>query len=196
MREFWQRWHISLSTWFRDYLYIPLGGNRVSRARGAAATLIVFTLSGLWHGAAWTFLVWGLLHGLLYLCGRLKAAFLPAPRAPRWLRVLMAFHLVVAAWVFFRAASLADAFLIVQNIAAIFREGFVSRAPGAFTGTGFAFIAISGILCELIETPAVRAIVRPWLRVRWVAWSVYLALIAVVIVFGHQDDRQFLYFQF
>jgi alginate O-acetyltransferase complex protein AlgI len=105
VREFWRRWHISLSTWFRDYLYVPLGGGRASPPRVAANLLVVFALCGLWHGANWTFVVWGLYHGLFLAAERLGlgAALERAPRAAQHLYALL---VVTAGWVLFRAESL------------------------------------------------------------------------------------------
>lgn len=123
--EFWQRWHISLSTWFRDYLYIPLGGSRVSLARWGLNILIVFTVSGLWHGASWVFVIWGGLHGLYYLMekwfgpyGQALCSRLHVPeRIQTLLQVLLTFHLVLVAWVFFRAPSLHEALFILGRMA-------------------------------------------------------------------------------
>ena len=115
--EFWTRWHISLSTWFRDYLYIPLGGNR----RGTFATyrnlLIVFVVSGIWHGAAWTFAIWGLLHGAgVTLTRELERSSLYRERVPRVIKQAWVFGYVCFAWIFFRASSLSDATLIVGRV--------------------------------------------------------------------------------
>src|SRR5205085_7442553 len=121
--EFWRRWHVSLSTWFRDYLYIPLGGNRVARPRLYANLLITFLVSGLWHGARWTFVVWGALHGA-YLIASLLSADLRARiralsgvvRHPTLLATWLMgarFALVCVVWVFVRAASLAVAWYVV-----------------------------------------------------------------------------------
>ncbi len=117
--EFWQRWHISLSSWFRDYLYIPLGGNRVAVPRWCFNIMVVFLVSGLWHGANWTFIVWGALHGVYVIAGVATFAwqrkFLRIRRharigwSRRWIEAFVTFHLVLIAWVFFRAASLSDA---------------------------------------------------------------------------------------
>ena len=125
--EFWRRWHISLSTWFRDYLYVPLGGSRVARPRWYANLFIVFLVSGLWHGARWTFVVWGALHGA-YLIGSLASADARArlratlclERRPALLRTwqsTVTFALVGVAWVFFRATSLGDAWYVVTHLA-------------------------------------------------------------------------------
>jgi alginate O-acetyltransferase complex protein AlgI len=116
--EFWTRWHISLSTWFRDYVYIPLGGNR----RGSWFTyrnlLIVFLVSGFWHGASWTYVIWGLLHALgVMLTRELERSKLYRERVPHFFKQLWVFIYVCFAWIFFRAGSLSDARLIVQRIA-------------------------------------------------------------------------------
>ncbi|MCQ3980575.1 MAG: MBOAT family protein, partial [Anaerolineae bacterium] len=124
--EFWQRWHISLSTWFRDYLYISLGGNRVSLPRWYLNLMIVFLVSGLWHGAAWTFVLWGGLHGL-YVVGDVASKSLRGKLAQRlgldrqptiqvMLSGFVTFSLVCLAWVFFRANSVAEAFLLLNNL--------------------------------------------------------------------------------
>ncbi|NOU33209.1 MAG: MBOAT family protein [Polyangiaceae bacterium] len=112
--EFWQRWHISLSSWLRDYLYIPLGGNRAGRARATVNIVLVFTISGLWHGAAWTFVVWGLFHGVLVAVERLLSRFTFRP--PRFLQHTLTLVLVVVGWVFFRAASLSHAFAMLRSM--------------------------------------------------------------------------------
>jgi D-alanyl-lipoteichoic acid acyltransferase DltB (MBOAT superfamily) len=115
--EFWQRWHISLSTWFRDYVYIPLGGNR----RGSLATyrnlLVTFVISGIWHGAAWTFVIWGLLHaGGIMLTRQLERSPFYRERIPHLLKQAWVFLFVCFAWIFFRAGSMPDAWLIVTRI--------------------------------------------------------------------------------
>jgi D-alanyl-lipoteichoic acid acyltransferase DltB (MBOAT superfamily) len=125
--EFWRRWHISLSTWFRDYLYIPLGGNRVTRPRWAFNLLLTFLVSGLWHGANWTYVIWGLLHGFYFVISALTessrgslSALIGLDRWPRLqaaLSTLTTFSLVTFAWIFFRATSLADALYISGHLA-------------------------------------------------------------------------------
>lgn len=124
--DFWKRWHISLSSWFGDYLYIPLGGNRVSIPRWLFNVFIVFVVSGFWHGANFTFIVWGALHGLYYLLeyvGKqgliaLKLGHLPSHKVYKTLKIPVVFGLVSLAWIFFRANSLSDAWLITQKIIA------------------------------------------------------------------------------
>ncbi|MEO2020475.1 MAG: MBOAT family O-acyltransferase, partial [Pirellulaceae bacterium] len=115
--DFWSRWHISLSTWFRDYLYIPLGGNRRGVKRVCLNLLATFIISGLWHGAAWTFLVWGSLHGLgLVATRQLERSSWFRDRLPRFVKQAGIFLFVGFAWIFFRAESMADASLIINRI--------------------------------------------------------------------------------
>ena len=126
--DFWNRWHITLSTWFRDYLYIPLGGNRVSVGRWHINILIVFLLSGLWHGANWTFAIWGLIHAFAYLLthwvGRFITRYktdhqveaLPFPRFLYILQIMTMFAIVCFGWIFFRANSVHDAFVLLRNM--------------------------------------------------------------------------------
>lgn len=119
--DFWRRWHISLSTWFRDYLYIPLGGNRVSGWRWHLNIITVFTVSGLWHGANWTFVIWGSLHGIMHLVSHYLSQ-IKNPLDPKlnWifvpLQMALTFICVCFAWIFFRANSFGDAMIIIQNI--------------------------------------------------------------------------------
>ncbi len=117
--EFWRRWHISLSTWFRDYLYIPLGGNRCSRERVFFNILVVFVISGLWHGASWAFIIWGALHGFYLIFGLATHSARDRARqklgigANTFIRnavgVIVTFHLTLLAWIFFRSSALAHA---------------------------------------------------------------------------------------
>ena len=115
--EFWSRWHISLSTWFRDYVYVPLGGNRGGTFNTYRNLLLTFLISGVWHGAAWTFVIWGTLHGLGVMITReLERSAFYRERVPKLLKQAGVFAFVCFTWIFFRAASLNDAFLIVQRI--------------------------------------------------------------------------------
>ena len=126
VKEFWSRWHISLSSWFKDYLYIPLGGNRVPKWRYLMNVMIVFLVSGLWHGAAWTFVIWGALHGFYQIIGTLTAAPRRAlisrcgltEHSPLvvWVRRVNTFILVTFAWIFFRANSISDAFSLIRTL--------------------------------------------------------------------------------
>lgn len=126
IKEFWSRWHISLSSWFKDYLYIPLGGNRCSKARHLMNVMIVFLVSGLWHGASWTFVIWGAIHGIYQVVGSLtikgrdalieKCGFKPSSSCIVILRRVLTFILVSFAWLFFRANSMADAVTLLGRL--------------------------------------------------------------------------------
>lgn len=126
IKEFWSRWHISLSTWFKDYLYFPLGGSKCKRPRHLLNLMIVFAVSGLWHGAAWTFVVWGVLHGLYRIIGTLtikrrnllveRAGYTVTHPAVVWIRRIITFILVDFAWLFFRANSISDAGILLGKL--------------------------------------------------------------------------------
>ncbi len=113
--EFWSRWHISLSTWFRDYLYIPLGGNRISKTRTALNQLIVFTVSGFWHGANWTFMIWGFIHSCFVITSTRLTRIFKTGHLPKLVKQFFVFIIVSFAWVFFRAESLKQALEIIAS---------------------------------------------------------------------------------
>jgi D-alanyl-lipoteichoic acid acyltransferase DltB (MBOAT superfamily) len=120
--DFWSRWHISLSTWFRDYVYIPLGGNRHGLLNTYRNLFITFVISGIWHGANWTFLIWGALHAVGVLLTReLERSKIYREQVPRFIKQLWVFIYVCFAWIFFRASNLSDAMLIIRRI---FIEGW------------------------------------------------------------------------
>ena len=193
--EFWHRWHISLSTWFKDYLYIPLGGNRMSRPGCYANLLVTFTVSGIWHGADWTFFCWGFLHGLL-LC--VDKAFDISKRILTTLERLscrlLTFAIVCLGWIPFRVNSLSDARLVLTTIASHF--DFPELSFAMFTEVTTAMGAIVILLCRELADE------RRWkpsfvLRHPQTATNIYLVLmVAGILVMGVLDGDQFIYFQF
>ncbi|NCA81268.1 MAG: MBOAT family protein [Opitutae bacterium] len=196
--EFWQRWHISLSTWFRDYLYIPLGGSRRGLARTARNVLLTFTISGLWHGANWTYVFWGLLNGLYFLPGLLRRRLGPAPVAPpsrdaRWTdlpAIGLTFLMTCAAWVFFRAESLPQAFHFFRAMAGAFDlHALVFDAP-QIKLLILAMLAIEWIQRHRAHPLDIAALPLP------VRWASYYALASVILVFGTFQSTTFIYFQF
>lgn len=200
--EFWRRWHISLSTWFRDYLYVPLGGNRVGPLRRAGNLLITFTVSGLWHGAAWTYIVWGALNGL-YLCvsnwsQRARAAaaqrlgLAARPRIHRAVQVLVTFCLTCVAWVFFRASNLDGALLALQRLVTDHGPVFTGGAKELIYGA-LGILFVLGMDYWTGEEPFDRALSarHPALR-----WSLYVVLLLWIVCAGVFDAAQFIYFQF
>lgn len=198
--EFWRRWHIALSDWFRRYLYIPLGGNRAGPARWRLNILIVFLVSGLWHGANWTFVVWGLLHGLFFLAftALLKEApvprdltFAPVPLLKRLALMALTFHLVCFAWIFFRAESLSDALTIVRKICGA--AGSLDLA-GPVTTQPFQWIALL-LGAEWLAQNTAHGLARMPVP-RPVRWCVYYALVIVIIFATPLSHVPFIYFQF
>ena len=133
IKEFWKRWHISLSTWFMDYLYIPLGGNRVKYGRHLLNLMITFLISGLWHGANWTFVLWGAIHGTYLVIGNLIRKYVYTIKYDTFLsksvNTVICFALVCFAWIFFRANTIGDAFMIIRKILSdrgpVFQNEFV-----------------------------------------------------------------------
>lgn len=196
--EFWQRWHISLSTWFRDYVYIPLGGSRVSQSRTVLNVFIVFVLSGFWHGANWTFIVWGMLNALyfipLMLLQRHKKYRVPeeGDNAPGILEVpsiLITFLCTCLGWVFFRADSIGDAW------------GYVSRmlSPSLFSVPDDLRAFLPAILMFIVIEWMGRRKEYPLLshKESLIANVFYFALISILLVlFGNFGDHEFIYFQF
>lgn len=195
--EFWQRWHISLSTWFRDYLYYPLGGNRVKKSRWAINILIVFVVSGIWHGANWTFLIWGALFGILYILEKIINSVFKLVKEHKpyslWhiLLSIKTFGLVTLIWVFFRSQSFGDAINIFSLL---------------FSGTG-----------QITESLIIPGYVWFWLIVfiitdillynkrfdSWLAnmpligrWIIYGIFIFSIIVHAGVENFPFIYFQF
>lgn len=198
--EFWTRWHISLSTWFRDYLYIPLGGNRVPIGHQYRNIMIVFLVSGLWHGANWTFVVWGGLHGL-YLVGERTWAtarerwsraghVMPTGRVVDVGRMLLTFHLVLVAWVFFRAESAATALDIIQRSCTEGGPLFVDPIMVQAVLGSLALVALEYLQGRngYWEDLSKRG---------WLTNSAYATALAfAVVLFGVDGGGQFIYFQF
>jgi D-alanyl-lipoteichoic acid acyltransferase DltB (MBOAT superfamily) len=215
--EFWRRWHISLSTWFKDFVYVPLGGSRTDVWRHCRNLLIVFLISGLWHGAAWTFVIWGALHGVYLVASvlttRLRARMVDRFRLGRLglglvvLRGLLTFNLVAFAWIFFRAKSWADAQLIVGRLAggalyvvthpaSLVAEigALLSQASSAMFAWGVALGALL-LLIEIAQgsRPFVVALAA---RPMWLRWSVYYAMVIMILSVGVLGEQTFIYFQF
>jgi alginate O-acetyltransferase complex protein AlgI len=195
--EFWSRWHISLSTWFKDYVYFPLGGNRVPLIRNFFNLFFVFMLSGFWHGANWTFIVWGALHGLYLVGERLvrMAAGKPAKgktASPlrHFVGMVVTFHLVLVAWVFFRAPDVSTAFAIVRHM--VVPTGRVLSDP--ILAQGFLGIALMvGLELYTRRQQYYENLARFPLSLRF---THALALLFFVVLFGIEKGAQFIYFQF
>ena len=190
IKSFWKRWHISLTTWFKDYVFLPLGGSRVSGPKLVFNVIIVFALSGLWHGANYTFVVWGLYHALLYL---VFVLWLESSQfsLPKGLSVAVTFFLVLLGWIFFRAPTIGDAMQYFQGM-------FLSNAKVGFV-TWDAKLAV--ILLLLLGFEA-------WNRNQLfgldfntklrqpVRWAIYMVLLTTWLIYGHFEEVSFIYFDF
>lgn len=189
--EFWRRWHISLSTWLRDYLYIPLGGNRTGARRTQINLMLTMLLGGLWHGAAWTFVTWGALHGLLLICWPRKAA--RASSWSRWLQRLLLFNLVCLGWILFRAESFPQALQILGSLGSQWGAFFTPENLMAwkqllvFCSVPFAYQALQYFTNQV--DPA-----RTWPLAARVA--LYVFFFYAIAIFGVSHAQSFLYFQF
>jgi alginate O-acetyltransferase complex protein AlgI len=206
-REFWARWHISLSTWFRDYLYIPLGGNRVGPWRRQLNLLIVFLVSGLWHGAAWTFVAWGALHGL-YLLAALWTAkprawlvrTLRLERTPRLHAVLDRFvvlNLVTFAWLFFRASSFSRASVLLAHATELDLSAdqlLVDGVSGYELGVALAAMALLYWVHRRQDQPDTARFLAS--RPTAVRWALQYVLLLGIVLFGEFNLTKFIYFQF
>lgn len=195
--DFWRRWHISLTTWFRDYIYFPLGGNRCSKARWMFNTMVVFVVSGLWHGANYTFLIWGAMHGLFMISERLvygdRIKSIPTGLSLiNIVRVLITFSIVNFAWIFFRLDSLGDVVNVINKIV-------IDRGGLYFDINVMVYVIPSLLLVFLFDRYAERNQDRLLLMdsknsvVRWVS---YVVLILFLVILGSFEQTQFIYFQF
>jgi D-alanyl-lipoteichoic acid acyltransferase DltB (MBOAT superfamily) len=208
--EFWKRWHISLSRWFKDYMYIPLGGNRVSKLRGYFNVFFVFLVSGLWHGASWTFVIWGALHGLYLIVERLLKPFVSS--IGNWFsekyilalslcRMIMTFAFVTFAWVFFRSNTFADSIIVVQKLFTFSPSLLASvfSIPVVFS----ALLIVMLLLVEGVDEYILKSSKNEhslWTRIlaspTAVRWTCYYSLLFLILLLGVFTQNEFIYFQF
>lgn len=194
--DFWRRWHISLTTWFRDYIYFPLGGNRCSKSRWIINTMIVFTISGLWHGAAYTFIIWGAMHGACMVIERLIYGekikkISDKISVANIIRLIITFTIVNFAWIFFRINDIGD---VMQIFKKIFTE---PGKPFLDTNTllmGFVAIAIVFIYDLVNEKHLNMHLLSS--RCMAVRYLTAIMLIVYILAFGVLNGGSFIYFQF
>ena len=196
--EFWRRWHISLSSWFRDYLYIPLGGSRAGAVGHLRNVLLTFTISGIWHGANWTFVAWGALNGLYYVplmiarrqhrhTGNIDPRRL-FPRARTLASMLATFALTCVAWTFFRSDSITQA--VAYLAGAVWGDWTTAPTHAA----GLAWVVVL-LLPEWVQRDKGHPLELDHLPV-WARWACYYALVLVIVAFGYSGAQPFIYFQF
>lgn len=192
MRDFWSRWHMSLSTWFRDYVYIPMGGNRQGKWRTYRNLFLTMVISGFWHGAAWTFIVWGALHGAAYVILRpLEDSSWYRNRVPTAVKRVLLFGFVCLTWVFFRAMTISDAWLIVSRI-----------AQASLTDTRFPLLALILTLSIYVYqwlTEGRHPSDSRWSDSRWASGlriAGYVGVLTYLSLGPGRADQPFIYFQF
>ncbi|AGA79225.1 MBOAT family O-acyltransferase [Echinicola vietnamensis] len=188
-KSFWSRWHISLSTWFKDYVYIPIGGNRQGDFRAGINLMITFIISGFWHGANWTYIIWGALHGFYQIMEKYVLKF-KLPKAINWLIV---FGLTCLAWVFFRAPSVSDAMTVLQRIVTFQGTGLYFGDKGIF------LFGVMGLFILLLHDYIMEF--KPnyqflYHRSPIVRYAAIVILMMFITTFGVFDNSQFIYFQF
>lgn len=204
--EFWHRWHISLSSWFRDYLYIPLGGNRLGIFRTYVNIFVVFVVSGLWHGASLTFVFWGALHGFYFIFGRMTKKWRERIRVAlrisyqgrihRFFAILITFHLVLFAWIFFRAPTFHRALEVIQGILSLqFKPWSMGFQFGAYRifGVVAGLVILLGLEVLHATTSRPDSFRRSYLPIRV---ACCFGAIALVLLWGRFESRDFIYFQF
>lgn len=199
--EFWRRWHISLSTWFRDYVYIPLGGNRVSKLRHIFNLVITFTISGLWHGANWTYIFWGFLNGLYFipriLLGRYRkydeiiGNNSTLPSLLEFFNVVITFNLILFAWIFFRAESMSHAILFIKQIFTNFKYSYLPTMKMEVK----LLLSFSIIIIEWFQRREKHALTIGNLHVT-LRWLIYLVIVSLIVLIGKMGKIDFIYFQF
>lgn len=184
--DFWRRWHISLSTWFRDYVYVPLGGNRGGAARLRANIAITMLISGLWHGAAWTFVIWGALHAVgRILSLPLERSVTYRERVPRVLKQALVFAFVCVTWIFFRAESVGEAWYIVKRV-----------CVPSLEDPAYPALAMGLVLAVWLYQLVYESFARPLLQLGLVKVAIAVFMILYLAFAPQSGDSAFLYFQF
>lgn len=201
IREFWRRWHISLTSWFRDYLYIPLGGNRKGTVRKYINTIVVFLVSGLWHGVGWNFLLWGAIHGVAQVCSGMRRKDEKLNFSAKLRRGIFTFAVVDFAWLFFRADSVGHALALLKQMTT--QIGDFSMIGGCLDFGNWMILLLGLLAVFLVDVVHERGIrIREWLEKQeiWFRYAVYLFLFCSCLYMGvnYADGgvTQFIYFQF
>lgn len=194
VKEFWRRWHISLSSWFSDYVYIPLGGSRCSKVKHYRNLMITMLTSGLWHGANWTFVCWGGLHGLYLVCNSYYSK-LTKKRvfAPKLLRIIFTFSFISLAWIFFRANSIMEAFTIISEI-------ITDHGP-LFKGDGIPSLILPLLMIGILLLKEIKDEYNINISFMhnsrlWVSVPSSAAVIMIILLCAEFNSGQFIYFQF
>ena len=192
-KDFWRRWHISLSSWMRDYVYIPLGGSRVAKPRHHLNIFMTMIVSGIWHGAAWTFVFWGALHGIAQVLQTLWNRYVTKFAIPKFIKVILCFMFVNIAWVFFRSPDFGTAFHMITSMFTSFGKPFIDLPVFLNGFLSLAIVLVKDVCDEyekqMVETEMFRGGVAK-------NTLVIIAIAMYVLLFGVLDGGQFIYFQF
>ena len=197
LTEFWRRWHISLGTWFREYVYIPLGGNRVSAAKHIRNIMVVWMLTGLWHGAAWNFVFWGLYHGIVQLIEK-KALNNVLEKLPNFVQILYTFIIVMIGWVMFFCTSLKDLGVYLGNMIGIGGHGFIDSTGLYYLFTNLILIIICFIACGPAAWKKIQKCALKAGKARQVVATIaYIAIFILSLAYlVNATYNPFLYFRF
>ncbi len=207
IKEFWSRWHISLSTWFRDYVYIPLGGSRVAKWRNCLNLLITFLVSGFWHGSSLTYIFWGAVHGLLQIVETFiypkTRRGVPVTRKKHWWQLPITFAILCFTWIFFRANTIQDAFWIISRLfwdigrpVNYLKTAVICLDMPYLTMFGMMLPAAALLLYDMLslKQDVIALVSRQRAPIRW---GVYVVLLVVIALFSHKGiATEFIYFQF
>lgn len=207
IREFWSRWHISLSTWFRDYVYIPLGGSRVGRFRHCLNLLLTFLVSGFWHGSSLTYLLWGAVHGILQIIETLlypkTKRGVPLTHKKHWWQLPLTFALLCFTWIFFRANTMQDAFWIISRLFwdigrpfNYLKTAVICLDMSYLSMFGMALSALVLFIWDLLslKQDVIELVSRQKCLVRW---ALYVLLLVAIALFSYKGiATEFIYFQF
>lgn len=197
LTEFWRRWHISLGTWFREYVYIPLGGNRVSSAKHIRNIMVVWMLTGLWHGAAWNFVFWGLYHGIVQLIEK-KVLKNVLEKLPNFVQILYTFIIVMIGWVMFFCTSLKDLGVYLGNMIGIGGHGFIDSTGLYYLFTNLILIVICFIACGPTAWKKIQKCALKAGKARQVVATIaYIAIFILSLAYlVNATYNPFLYFRF
>lgn len=193
--DFWRRWHISLSTWLKDYVYIPLGGSRCSKGRNYWNIFVTFLVSGIWHGANWTFVFWGILHGVFQILEKMLGwqKCTTSSKLIRFSRILLTFVLVSIAWIFFRQPTIGDALGVIERILTEHGALFIpSNKDVVFSLLSIGIVVCADLIREF-QTKKFYRLVQTPIAIRW---CMYYALLLLILLSGVFDSSQFIYVSF
>ena len=193
--DFWRRWHISLSIWLRDYVYIPLGGSRCSKIRNYLNILITFLVSGIWHGANWSFIIWGLIHGIAQVFE--KMLHLSKPGSLKWMnviRVVMTFCIVTVAWIIFRMPTLSDGVQLISRM-------FITQSLPVYCPPLSAVLFMSLAMIVVIFKDSIEEYLNAidcleLVKSTVLRWSYYVVVLTMILLFGVLDSSTFIYVNF